>query len=170
MLLSFRQYPPTGGLYGIILETNLDQRPISQPSGPRSHIRIRHNPAFGIAPKVVRREPLNTRFASVLAHHVPDRLLRQTVDPSAPVLVYPPEQFAGLPFQVNDGPVVFSLLDVAEVQVNRFVSSKAAGGRIARSARSAFPSASDGLVYSRVVGTAPESANSQGEPRSSSRP
>jgi hypothetical protein len=34
---------------------------------------------------------------------------------------------AGLPFQVNDGPVVFSLLDVAEVQVNRFVSSKAAG-------------------------------------------
>ena len=46
-------------------------------------------------PKVVRREPLNTRFASVLTHHVPDRLLRQTAAPSAPVLVYPPEQFAG---------------------------------------------------------------------------
>ncbi len=46
-------------------------------------------------PKVMRREPFNARFAGVLAHHVPDRFLRQTVTPGTPVLVYPPEQFAG---------------------------------------------------------------------------
>ena len=45
--------------------------------------------------KVVRREPLNACFTGILAYHVPDRLLRQTVTPGAPVLVYPPEQFAG---------------------------------------------------------------------------
>ena len=94
------------------------------------------------------------RFTVVPAHHVPDRLLRRTVTPCAPVPVYPPEQLAGtqvgslkplidrslnparhrhcpgvagLAFQVNDGPVVFPLLDVAEVQVHRFVPSKAAG-------------------------------------------
>ena len=105
-------------------------------------------------PKIVWREPLDARFAGVLADHVPDRLLRQTVTPCAPAFVYPPEQFAcvqvgslkpliensldparhrhcpgvaAFALQVDDGPVVFPLLEVAEVQVHRFVPSKAAG-------------------------------------------
>jgi hypothetical protein len=100
------------------------------------------------------REPLDARFAGVLADHAPDRLLRQTVTPCAPVFAYPPEQFAGVQvgslkpliedsldparhrhcpcmagfaLHVDDGPVAFPLLDVGEVQVHRFVPSKAAG-------------------------------------------
>src|SRR5271167_5078471 len=106
------------------------------------------------SPEKVRREPLDARFASVLANHVPDCLLRQSVTPGLPILVNPSKQPAGAqvgglkPFieqclyparhrycpgvasfalQVDDGPVVFTLVDVAEIQVHRLVSSKAAG-------------------------------------------
>jgi hypothetical protein len=34
---------------------------------------------------------------------------------------------AAFALQVDDGPVVFALVEVAEVQVHRFVPSKAAG-------------------------------------------
>src|ERR1700730_11933709 len=103
--------------------------------------------------KVVRREPLYARFTGVLADRVPHCLLRQAVTPGLPVLVYPPKQLAGgqvgglkpfieqclnparhrycpgvagFAFQVDDGPVVFPLLDVAEMQVYRLVPPEAA--------------------------------------------
>jgi hypothetical protein len=96
---------------------------------------------------------MNARFTGV-PNDVPDRLLRQAVTPGAPVFVYPPEYLsggqirslkplidksfdpawhrycpgvAGFALQVDDGPVLFALLDVAEVQVHRLVPSKAAG-------------------------------------------
>ena len=46
-------------------------------------------------PEIVRCEPLDARFAGVLADHVPDCLFRQTFTPSLPVLVDPPKQLAG---------------------------------------------------------------------------
>src|SRR5215471_19076234 len=97
-------------------------------------------------PEVVRREPVNARFTGVSPNDVPDRFLRQAVTPGVPVFVYPTEYLssgqirslkplidegfdpawhrycpgvAGLAFQVDDGPVLFPLLDVAEAQVHR---------------------------------------------------
>src|SRR5262245_16301022 len=104
-------------------------------------------------PEVVRSEPLDTRFAGVLAEHVPD-CLSVRPSPQAFVLVYPPKQpaggyvgnlkpliqwgfdparhwhgpgVAGFALQVDDGPVVFTLLYVAEMQIHRLVPPKAAG-------------------------------------------
>src|SRR6516165_1805600 len=104
--------------------------------------------------EIMRREPLNARFTGVLADHVPDGLFRQTVAPSLPALVYPPKQPAGsqfgclqpfiersldparhrycpgmasFAFQVNDGPVVFPLLQIGKIQTHRLVPSKATG-------------------------------------------
>jgi hypothetical protein len=80
--------------------------------------------------------------------------LRQVVTPGVAVFVYPPEHVsggqirslkplveegfypawhrhcpcvAGFALQVDDGPVLFPLLDVPEVEVHRFVPSKTAG-------------------------------------------
>src|ERR1039457_6457760 len=105
-------------------------------------------------PEIVWREPLDARFAGVLADHMPDGLLRQAVTPGFPVLVYPPKQLtysqvgglkpvikqslyparhrhcpgvAGFALQVDNSPVVFPLLDVAEIQVHCLVPSKAVG-------------------------------------------
>lgn len=88
-----------------------------------------------------------------LPDHVPDGFLRQPIAPRFPVLVYPPEQLSGRemrglkPFfeqvlnpvrhryrprvtrfalQIDDGPVVFPLLDVPEIQVHRLVPPKTA--------------------------------------------
>jgi hypothetical protein len=59
-------------------------------------------------PEIVRRQPLNTSFAGVLADHVPDRLFRQTRTPGIPVPVDPPKQLTGR-------------------QIDRLVPSKPAG-------------------------------------------
>jgi hypothetical protein len=115
--------------------------------------------------KIVWRKPFNACFAGVLPDHVPDGFLRQSIGPGFPVLVYPPKQLAGgyvgslkplieqcldparhrhgpgvagFAFQVDDGPVVFSLLYMAEIQVHRLVPSKAANGT-AKSAGSRLP-------------------------------
>ena len=104
--------------------------------------------------EVVRCEPVDTRLAGIPADYMPHCLLRQTVAPGFPVLVYPSKQLAGsqvgslepfvehcldpvrhrygsgmpsFAFQVDDGPVVFSLLDVAEIQIHGLVPSKSAG-------------------------------------------
>jgi hypothetical protein len=103
--------------------------------------------------EIVRRQPLNARFTGVLPDDVPGCLFRQTVTPCLP---YTPKQpvgvqvrglkpfieycldpprhrycpgVAGFAFQVDTGPVVFPLLDVAEIQIDRLVPSKAAGER-----------------------------------------
>ena len=103
--------------------------------------------------KIVRRKPLDTCFVGVLADDVPDGLFRQSIAPGYPVLVYTPEHFAGREFgglkplieqrlnpaghryrlrmtcfalQIDDGPVVFPLLYVPEVQVHRLVPPKSA--------------------------------------------
>ena len=103
--------------------------------------------------KIVRSKPLDACCSGVLSNYVPDGFLRQPISPRFPVLVYPPEQLSGCevrgpkPFieqafnpvrhlyrprvtrfalQVNDGPVVFPLQDVPEIQAHRFVPPKTA--------------------------------------------
>src|SRR4051794_17188046 len=103
--------------------------------------------------EIVGRKPVDARFVGVLPEDVPDGFLRQSIAPRFPVLVYPPKQLAGgnvgslkrlidqsldparhrcgpgstgFAFQVDDGPVVFPLLYVAEIQADRLVPSKAA--------------------------------------------
>jgi hypothetical protein len=98
--------------------------------------------------EIMRREPLDARFTGVLADCVPHCFLRQPLTPGFPVLVYPPKQPAGgqvgglkpfiehcldparhryrpgvaaFAFQVDDAPVVFPLLDMAEIQIDRLV-------------------------------------------------
>jgi hypothetical protein len=98
--------------------------------------------------KIVWCKPLYACFAGVLADHAPDGFLRQSLAPGLPVLVYPPKQpaggyvgslkpfieqsldparhrhgpgVAGFALQVDDRPVVFPLLYVAEIQVHRLV-------------------------------------------------
>ncbi len=41
--------------------------------------------------KIVRREPLDGRFAGLFANDAPDRFFRQTISPSLPVLVNSPK-------------------------------------------------------------------------------
>jgi hypothetical protein len=104
--------------------------------------------------KIVWRNPLDACFAGVLPDHVPHGFLRQAVTPGFPVLVYTPKQLAGgqvgslkpiikqsldpawhrhcpgvpgFALQVDDRPMVFPLLDVAEIHIHRFMPPKAAG-------------------------------------------
>jgi hypothetical protein len=103
--------------------------------------------------KIVRRKPPSACVVGVLPDDVPDGSFRQSIALGFSVLVYPPKQFAGpkvgslkplieqglnpaghryrprmTPFalQVDDGPVVFALLYVPEIQVHRLVPPKAA--------------------------------------------
>jgi hypothetical protein len=135
---------PLGGLNGNVPEKKLDLLQFS--TGRMAEPGAR--PA-----KIVRRKPLDACFVRVLPDDVPDRFFRQSIAPGFSVLVYPPKQFAtpevgsvkplieqGLnpvghrycprmsrfALQVDDGPVVFPLLYVPEVQVHRLVPPKAA--------------------------------------------
>lgn len=103
--------------------------------------------------KIVRRKSLDGCFVGVLPDDVPDGFFGQSIAPGFLIFVYPPEKFAGgevgglkpliyqglqpaghryrprmtrFALQVNDGPVVLSLLYVPEVQAHRLVPPKAA--------------------------------------------
>jgi hypothetical protein len=70
---------PTGGLCRIIPDTNLDQRPIPQPSGPRGSFGIRHSPACGIAAEVMGRNAGDARSLRVWLEQLPDHFFRHPI-------------------------------------------------------------------------------------------
>ena len=95
MLFSFREYPPTGGLCRIILDLNFDQGRFHGTPGQRGAW-IRHDPAFGIAPQIMRRELGEPHPFGESLNHVPDDLLAHAVSPDPVGRAYATKEFPGL--------------------------------------------------------------------------
>ena len=55
---------------------------------------VRHDPAFGIAPQIVRGEFAHTNFRGELLDDVPDQLFRSSLAPDSTRAAHPPEEAA----------------------------------------------------------------------------